>query len=201
MKSLSFPALAVLLLTGPALAQAPADHGQHHPGATPPPQSQAAPAQPPGQMPMGQMPMGQMPMGQMGQMGQMMQAMPEQCRVMMQNMMHQMMGGATMPGGMQGRGMTAAPSQAAGQSDAAKGYAAALDKMHDPMTQGIADPDPDAAFVKGMIPHHQSAIDMAKVVLQHGKDEAVKKWANDVVREQEREIAEMQAWLKKHGKL
>jgi uncharacterized protein (DUF305 family) len=73
--------------------------------------------------------------------------------------------------------------------------------MRRPMMQGIVDPDPDVAFVKGMIPHHQSAIDMAKVVLQHGKDAEARKWATDVIREQEREIAEMQAWLKKHGKL
>jgi uncharacterized protein (DUF305 family) len=50
-----------------------------------------------------------------------------------------------------------------------------------------------------MIPHHQGAIDMAKVVLQHGKDEQTKKLAADVIREQEREIAEMREWLKKRG--
>jgi uncharacterized protein (DUF305 family) len=50
-----------------------------------------------------------------------------------------------------------------------------------------------------MIPHHQSAIDMAKVVLQHGNDEQAKKWATDVIREQEREIAEMWEWLRKRG--
>ena len=63
-------------------------------------------------------------------------------------------------------------------------------------------PEPfDLAFIDAMIPHHQSAIDMARIVLQHGKDDQAKKWANDVIREQEREIAEMQDWLKKRGKL
>ena len=39
-----------------------------------------------------------------------------------------------------------------------------------------------------------------RVVLKHGKDEQVKKWANDVIREQEREIAEMKEWLAKRGR-
>ena len=203
-------AIALIALAGPALAQAPADHQQHHPGGTATPQIEAqpqtpaaptAPAQPQGQMPQPQMPQGQMPMGQM------MQNMPEQCRAMMQNMpqncmgmMQQMMRSGMMQGGMMpGQGMPGAPSQAASQSEATKAYTAAMDKMHDPMMQAIQNPDPDVAFVKGMIPHHQSAIDMARVVQQHGKDEQTKKWAADVIREQVREIGEMRAWLKAKG--
>jgi uncharacterized protein (DUF305 family) len=55
--------------------------------------------------------------------------------------------------------------------------------------------------VRSMIPHHQGAIEMAKIALQNTKDEQVRKWATDVVREQEREIAEMRAWLKEKGAL
>ena len=40
---------------------------------------------------------------------------------------------------------------------------------------------------------------MAKVALQHTRDEQIRKWATAVIREQEREIAEMQTWLKKKG--
>jgi len=193
---------ALVVLAGPALTQAPVDHQQHHPGGTAAPQTQAqpqtpaAPAKPQGQMPQGQVPMGQM-----------MQNMPEQCRTMMQNMpqncmgmMQQMMQGGMMGGEMMpSRGMQASPSQAATQSEATKAYMAAMNKMHAPMMQAIQNPGPDVAFVKGMIPHHRSAIDMARVVQQHGKDEQTKKWAADVIREQEREIAEMQAWLKAKG--
>lgn len=107
-------------------------------------------------------------------------------------------------GGMQGHGMGMGMQGAAGQhgtqSESTKAYMAAMEKMDAPMMQGIQDPDPDVAFVRGMIPHHQGAIDMAKVALQYGKDEQTRKWATDVIREQEREIAEMQDWLRKRGK-
>lgn len=36
---------------------------------------------------------------------------------------------------------------------------------HGSMTEGMQHRDPDAAFMQGMIPHHQGAIDMAEVVL------------------------------------
>ena len=60
--------------------------------------------------------------------------------------------------------------------------------------------NPDADFVRGMIPHHQGAIDMAKVQLQHGKNAQMRKMAEKIIKDQEREIAQMQAWLKKNVK-
>ncbi len=81
---------------------------------------------------------------------------------------------------------------------AIKGYREANAKMHRNMDISYTG-DSDADFVRSMIPHHQGAIDMAKVALQNTKDEQVRKWASDVIREQEREITEMQAWLKKKG--
>jgi uncharacterized protein (DUF305 family) len=197
MKTASLAAFAFIALAGPTLAQAQSEH-RHHPGGAPAPESQAQPQAPstPAQ------PQGQMPM-----MGRTMQSMPEQCRAVMQAMpqscadaMQQAIQGMA-GGGTHGHGTQASPSQTGAQSQAAKAYVEAMDKMHGPMMQGIQDPDPDVAFVKGMIPHHQSAIDMAKVVLQHGRDEQTKKWANDVIREQQREIDEMQEWLKAKGKL
>lgn len=79
-----------------------------------------------------------------------------------------------------------------------KAFRAANDKMHKDMDIKFSG-DADIDFFKGMIPHHQGAIDMAKVVLQHGKDPEAKKLAQEIIAAQEKEIAFMRDWLKKRG--
>ena len=84
------------------------------------------------------------------------------------------------------------------QAPHAKAYAAGK-AQHEAMMAAINEPNPDVAFAKAMIPHHQGAVEMAKVQLQFGKDEKMKKLAQDIIKAQEPEIKLMQDWLKQQG--
>ena len=69
------------------------------------------------------------------------------------------------------------------------------------MHQGMMIPyvnDADIDFVQGMIPHHQGAIDMAKVQLKYGKDPELRKLSEGIIAAQEKEIAQMKQWLMDH---
>lgn len=88
---------------------------------------------------------------------------------------------------------------AATPSNSTEAFEAANAKMHTDMAIAFTG-DADVDFVRGMIPHHQGAIDMANVVLQYGADPEIKKLAQDIITAQEKEIAWMKEWLAKHGK-
>ena len=73
-------------------------------------------------------------------------------------------------------------------------YAPAMEAMHkDMMAETSGDADID--FVRGMIPHHQGAVDMAKILKEKGKDPELQKLADEIIAAQEREIAFMKEWL------
>lgn len=73
-----------------------------------------------------------------------------------------------------------------------------MDTMHAMMSQMEAMPktnDPEIDFVKMMIMHHQGAITMAKVELEAGKNDSLKRTAQKIINEQQDEIAEFNAIL------
>lgn len=77
-------------------------------------------------------------------------------------------------------------------------YQAANDRMHEDMNMAFTG-DPDVDFAKGMIPHHEGAIAMAEIVLEHGEDDEIRQIAEDIIAAQESEIAFLKEWLQRHG--
>jgi uncharacterized protein (DUF305 family) len=79
-----------------------------------------------------------------------------------------------------------------------KDYMAPMADMNNAMHEGVMSKDPDVAFAQGMLPHHQGAVDMAKVELKYGKDPEMRKLAEAVIKAQETEIKQLKAWLQAH---
>lgn len=78
-------------------------------------------------------------------------------------------------------------------------------QMHESMMSGMqkmqgmqptGDTDKDFAMMMRM--HHQQAVDMAKVEVQHGKSPELKAMAQKMIKDQQKEIEQLDAWLAKH---
>ena len=84
------------------------------------------------------------------------------------------------------------------------GFASAMDvamtRMHGAMMNSWTG-DPDRDFAATMIPHHEGAIDMARLELRFGKDERLRRLAQGIIVEQQQEIEAMRGILLQHDAL
>ena len=97
--------------------------------------------------------------------------------------------------------MQSMPGMSMGQSKASspevREFNDANMKMHRAMSAKLTG-NADHDFVQGMIPHHQAAVDMARVELKYGTDPELRKLAEDIISAQEKEIAFMNRWRQAH---
>lgn len=77
------------------------------------------------------------------------------------------------------------------QQEMDRGMVAMMQAMHAPGYSG----DPDVDFLAMMVPHHQGAVDMARLVLQHGRDPVTRQLAQEIIAGQTVEIDSMQRRL------
>lgn len=59
---------------------------------------------------------------------------------------------------------------------------------HESMQDIESADDVDKAFAQAMIPHHQGAIEMAKLAQERGQHDEIQQLADDIIDAQEREI-------------
>ncbi len=83
------------------------------------------------------------------------------------------------------------------ETPATEAYMAANARMHEEMNIDYTG-DADVDFIRGMIAHHRGAVEMARIVIEHGKDPEVRKLAETIIAAQEAEITWMEDWLAKH---
>jgi uncharacterized protein (DUF305 family) len=75
----------------------------------------------------------------------------------------------------------------------------AMDRMDADMMAAKPTGDPDRDFAAMMIPHHQGAVDMAKIQLIYGRDPVLRRLAQAIIVEQQQEIELMQRFLRERS--
>jgi uncharacterized protein (DUF305 family) len=91
---------------------------------------------------------------------------------------------------------SASGMQAGGEAPAAMPHGAGHGGA---VPHGSGPQDPDLAFVEMMIPHHRDAVAMSERILETTKRPEIRQLARNIIRDQRREIALMEGWLKEWG--
>ena len=73
---------------------------------------------------------------------------------------------------------------------------AAMETMHKGMMAPLPTGNVDVDFLAAMVPHHAGAVEMARLVLVHGRDPLVRRLAEEIIAGQQAEIAAMEARLR-----
>ena len=81
------------------------------------------------------------------------------------------------------------------ESESGQAYMDAMQAMMDAMAAMEMSGDAGIDFAQMMIPHHQSAIDMAETYLEHGDDPELRELANEIIAAQQQEIEFLEGWL------
>jgi uncharacterized protein (DUF305 family) len=85
------------------------------------------------------------------------------------------------------------------QATPANPYPPAEMRMHEKMMAAVGT-DATETWVRKMIEHHRGGIEMSQMVIRQTRDQKVRQMATKTVAMQQKEVAELNAWLRTHGK-
>jgi len=89
----------------------------------------------------------------------------------------------------------ATPVDPARGMEASRALQAAQNVMSERMSAAPLTGDPDRDFLAQMVPHHEGAVEMSKVLLKDGLRPEVRRLAQEIIAHQQSEIELMKRWL------
>lgn len=97
-----------------------------------------------------------------------------------------------------GHAAPAPPRAPAAEAASTRAFREANARMHRAMDIAFTG-DADIDFARAMIPHHQGAIEMARILLAHGRDPELRRLAEAIIATQAAEIEQLRAILRRLG--
>ena len=94
--------------------------------------------------------------------------------------------------------LTSGTAPAGAMTPADAEFGASMGAMQRQMAAVPMTGDADRDFVAMMVPHHASAVAMARTELRYGRSPELRRLAGSIVEDQQREITQMRAWQAAH---